>query len=256
MYNFQFTFIYPISHKLNAMTYGFIFLFQNYFEYIFLYPYQDFFHFLIGFWADYFFVYFTLPTPKNNYKKHYNFFSQLCFKKKIKIPTLQLLFFSCWWCSSHISVNALLVLVPLLITCWCFYFSHVGGATHCAFVLLPFLHWCCCSFHVSVVVFLTYMCYCPYHVMLVFLLHWPCCSSHVILLLLSFGVVILLTLVLSFFQHGVVVLFALVLRYLLAQPLLLLSSHRCPGTYWPNLYYCSSHIGVIVIFALLSLLFP
>jgi hypothetical protein len=36
MYNFQSTFIFPTSHKLNAMTYGFIFLFQNNFEYIFL----------------------------------------------------------------------------------------------------------------------------------------------------------------------------------------------------------------------------
>jgi hypothetical protein len=72
MYNFQFTFIYPTSHKLNAMTYGFIFLFQNNFEYIFLCPYKK--SFLIGFWVDYFFVYFTLPTPGNNYKKRLQLF--------------------------------------------------------------------------------------------------------------------------------------------------------------------------------------
>jgi hypothetical protein len=123
-------------------------------------------------------------------------------------------------------------------------------------VVLFIVHLCCYPFHIGVVVLVTYMCYCSYHVMLVFLLHWLCCSSHVILLLLSLGVVILLTLVFSFFQHNVVVIFALVLRYLLAQPLLLLYLHWCSGTYWPNLYCCSSHIGVIVLFTLVSLLFP
>jgi len=175
----------------------------------------------------------TLPCqhPGTIIKKTF-FFPNYVFKNKIK-------FLCCSYCSFHVGgVLFTLVLMPflfwchylLLITCWCFYLSHVGGAIHCAFVWLPFPHWCCCSFHVNVVVFVIYMCYCPYHIMLVFSLHWPCCSSHVILLLLSFGVVILLTLVFSFFQHGVVF-FALVLRYLLAQPLLLLSSHWCLSTY-------------------------
>ncbi len=103
---------------------------------------------------------------------------------------LQLLFFSRWWCFFHISVNALLVLVPLLITCWCFYFSHVGGATHCAFVLLPFPHWCCCSCHLHVLLPLSH--YANVLVALAMLLFpfdpstivsWCCHSSNIVLLL-------------------------------------------------------------------------
>jgi len=112
-------------------------------------------------------------------------------------------------------------------------------------VVLLIVHLCCYPFLIGVVV----------HFMLV-LLHWPCCSSHVILLLLSLSVVTFFTLVFSFFQHGVVVLFALVFRYLLAQPLLLLFSHQCSSTYWPNLYCCSSHIGVTLVFTLVILFFP
>jgi hypothetical protein len=56
--------LYLTSHKLNVWPHGFIFFTSKYFEPTFLCTYKKLFHFIIRLWADYFFVYFTLATPR------------------------------------------------------------------------------------------------------------------------------------------------------------------------------------------------
>ncbi len=79
MYNFQSNFIYPTSHKLNAMTYGLIFYLKIILNILSCIHIKNYFIFLIGFWVDYVFVYFTLPTPKLTLQPKLAQWPKLCY---------------------------------------------------------------------------------------------------------------------------------------------------------------------------------